>query len=102
MLEQFKDLLVRILLLAALVSFVSGPVPQHQAAVGGGSQAGPVLKAPGSEPRAVLSAIGILGALPTLLCSEVSFPCEPLQPPLDPTPICPPVAASVCPCPIPF
>ena len=30
-LEQFEDLLVRILLLAALVSFVSkAPVPQHQ------------------------------------------------------------------------
>lgn len=32
-LEQFEDLLVRILLLAALVSFVSkAPIPQHQAA----------------------------------------------------------------------
>ena len=49
-LEQFEDLLVRILLLAALVSFVSSPFPRHQAAWAG-EQVQAVLSDPGSEPQ---------------------------------------------------
>lgn len=65
-LEQFEDLLVRILLLAALVSFVSGaPSYSIRQPVGGENQAGAVLRAPGSGHRAVLSAAGIPGPLPT-------------------------------------
>ena len=61
-LEQFEDLLVRILLLAALVSFVSSPFPRHQAAWPG-ERVQAVLRGPGSEPQAVLSAVGIPGPL---------------------------------------
>ena len=49
-LEQFEDLLVRILLLAALVSFVSSPFPRHQAAWAG-ERVQAVLSGPGSEPQ---------------------------------------------------
>lgn len=85
-LEQFEDLLVRILLLAAVVSFVSrAHIPRHQAALGDGKgQKGArarqaVLRGPGFGHRAVLSAVGIPGPLQTPGLLRCQLPCEPSQ-----------------------
>lgn len=100
-LEQFEDLLVRILLLAALVSFVSrAPVPQHQAAGGRGSQAGAVRRL---WMQGCLSAVGIPGPRPAPPRSDVSFPRGPSSQPLTPagahSPLSHPGWQSACPCP---
>ena len=57
-LEQFEDLLVRILLLAALVSFVSrAPVSWHRA-TREGDQGRAVLRGSGSGPQGCLLSCG--------------------------------------------
>lgn len=80
-LEQFEDLLVRILLLAAVVSFVSRAPSRG-------------IRQPGEETgesqgRAVLSAGGTPGPSTPLPCSGVSLPVSPCYPPLDLPPTCP-------------
>lgn len=92
-LEQFEDLLVRILLLAALVSFVS-KAPSHSIRKPGReSQAGAVLRGPDSELEVCSLSHGHPWASThSLPCSDFSFPClnpQSLPPTHWTAPICP-------------